>query len=98
MLRTISPQPTLWESILPECCLGLPGDLAEIDELLDDERFFEPFRPFFDPVIGRPSIPIETYLRMMLGSFPGLACAARVRRGGNEAPERDACWPGAPSP
>ena len=65
MLRTISPQPTLWESILPACCLGLPGDLAEIDELLDDERFFEPFRPFFDPVIGRPSIPIETYLRMM---------------------------------
>ena len=64
MLRTISPQPTLWESILPECCQGLPGDLAEIDELLDDERFFEPFRPFFDPVIGRPSIP-ETYLRMM---------------------------------
>jgi IS5 family transposase len=65
VLRTISPQPTLWESILPECCLGLPGDLAEIDELLDDERFFEPFRPFFDPAIGRPSIPIETYLRMM---------------------------------
>jgi IS5 family transposase len=65
VLRTISPQLTLWESILPECCLGLPGDLAEIDVLLDDERFFEPFRPFFDPVIGRPSIPIETYLRMM---------------------------------
>ena len=65
MLRTINPQLTLWESVLPECCLGLPGDLAQIDELLDDERFFEPFRPFFDPVIGRPSIPIETYLRMM---------------------------------
>ena len=65
MLRTINPQLTLWESILPQCCLGLPGDLAAVDELLDDERFFEPFRPFFDPVIGRPSIPIETYLRMM---------------------------------
>jgi transposase, IS5 family len=65
VLRTINPQLTLWESILPECCLGLPGDLAEIDQLLDDERFFEPFRPFFDPAIGRPSIPIETYLRMM---------------------------------
>ena len=25
----INPQLTLWESILPECCLGLPGDLAE---------------------------------------------------------------------
>src|SRR5215210_7466212 len=65
VLRTINPQLTLWESILPECCLGLPGDLAQIDELLDDERFFEPFRAFFDPVIGRPSIPMETYLRMM---------------------------------
>jgi IS5 family transposase len=65
VLRTINPQLTLWESILPECCLGLPGDLAEIDQLLDDDRFFEPFRPFFDPVMGRPSIPIETYLRMM---------------------------------
>jgi len=65
MLRTISPQPTLWEAILPECCLGLPGDLAEIDALLNDERFYDPFRPFFDPVIGRPSIPMQTYLRMM---------------------------------
>jgi IS5 family transposase len=55
----------LWESVIPECCLGLPGHLAEIDALLDDERFFEPFRAFFDPVIGRPSIPMETYLRMM---------------------------------
>ena len=63
--NSINPQLTLWEAILPKCCLGLPGDLAEIDQLLDDERFFEPFRPFFDPVIGRPSIPIETYLRMM---------------------------------
>src|SRR5947209_12888255 len=59
VLRTINPQLTLWESILPQCCLSLPGDLAEIDALLDDERFFEPFRPFFDPVIRRPSIPIE---------------------------------------
>jgi IS5 family transposase len=65
VLRTINPQLTLWESILPECCLGLPGDLAQIDQVLDDERFFEPFRPFFDPVKGRPSIPMETYLRMM---------------------------------
>ena len=65
MLRTVSDQPTLWESVIPECLMGLPGDLAEIDELLDDPRFFEPFRAFFDPVMGRPSIPLETYLRMM---------------------------------
>jgi IS5 family transposase len=65
VIRTVSPQPTLWESVIPQCLMGLPGDLAEIDALLDDDRFFEPFRPFFDPVIGRPSIPMETYIRMM---------------------------------
>ncbi len=32
----------------------------------NDPVFFEPFKPFFDPTIGRPSIPMETYLRMML--------------------------------
>lgn len=65
MIRTVSPQVTLWESVIPQCLMGLPGDLAEIDSLLDDEVFFEPFRPFFDPAIGRPSIPMETYIRMM---------------------------------
>jgi IS5 family transposase len=65
VLRTINPQQTLWDAILPAECLGLPAGLAEIDRLLDDPRFFEPFRPFFDPSRGRPSIPIEVYLRMM---------------------------------
>ena len=65
MLRTVSDAPTLWESVIPECLMGLPGDLGEIDVLVDDPRFFEPFRAFFDPTQGRPSIPMETYLRMM---------------------------------
>lgn len=39
MLRTINGQQTLWESVIQECPLGLPGDLAHIDALLDDERF-----------------------------------------------------------
>jgi transposase, IS5 family len=64
-LRTVCPQPTLWEAILPECARGLPRGLAEVDALLDDPAFFEPFRPFFDPRHGRPSIPIETFVRMM---------------------------------
>jgi IS5 family transposase len=51
--------------VIPQCLLSLPGDLAEIDGLLDDPRFFEPFRAFFDPALGRPSIPMETYLRLM---------------------------------
>src|SRR5215218_828902 len=43
----------------------LSGELADIDRLLDDKRFFGPFRSFFDPTEGRPSTPIETYLRLM---------------------------------
>jgi IS5 family transposase len=69
MLRTINAEPTLWDAILPECCLGLPPGLAEVDGLLDDVRFFDPFRPFFSVGTGRPSIPIETYLRMMFLRF-----------------------------
>jgi IS5 family transposase len=55
----------LWDSILPAELLVLPGELARVDALLDDPVFFTPFAPFFDARIGRPSIPMETYLRMM---------------------------------
>jgi IS5 family transposase len=43
----------------------LSGELAEVDRLLDDRRLFVPFRRFFDLREGRPSIPIECYLRLM---------------------------------
>jgi len=55
----------LFELLLPAGMRVLSGELAEIDALLDDGRFFVPFRPFFDPTEGRPSVPIETYLRLM---------------------------------
>jgi IS5 family transposase len=65
VLRTVNAQPTLWESILPAEALRLPAELAAVDRLLDDPRFFEPYRRFFHERIGRPSVPIETYLRLM---------------------------------
>ena len=65
MLRTVNEQPTLWETILPEAVLGLPAELEAVDRLLDDPRFFEPYQAFFHQALGRPSIPIETYLRLM---------------------------------
>ena len=37
--------------------------------MLDDPRFFEPFRAFFSPRHGRPSVAMETYLRMMFLRF-----------------------------
>jgi hypothetical protein len=36
---------------------------------LDDPVFIEPFRVHFDPIIGWPSIPIDTYLRLMFLKF-----------------------------
>ena len=65
MLRTVSEQPTLWESVLPAEVLRMPAELEAVDRLLDDERFFAPYRQFFHATFGRPSIPIETYLRLM---------------------------------
>ena len=69
MLRTTNPQPSLWEAILPEGCLGLPAELARVDQLLDDPSFLAPLAAHFDPRIGRPSVPLDTYLRMMFLKF-----------------------------
>ena len=69
MFRTVGDQPSLWESILPEEVRRLPDELARVDALLDDPAFFTPFVPFFDPRIGRPSTPMETYLRLMFLKF-----------------------------
>jgi len=65
MLVTTNAQRTLWEAMLPPGYQDLPGELAAVDALLDDPVFFEPYRAHFSPRWGRPSIPIETYLRMM---------------------------------
>ena len=69
MLRTVSDQPTLWDAILPSELLVLPTELARVDALLDDPVFFAPFAAHFDARIGRPSIPMETYQRLMFLKF-----------------------------
>ena len=69
MFRTVGDQPSLFESVLPEQLLRLPGELARVDVLLDDPAFFAPFVPYFDPRIGRPSTPMEIYLRLMFLKF-----------------------------
>ena len=65
MLRTRALEVSLWEAVLPEEVLRLPEELARVDVLLDDPVFFAPFTPFFDPRLGRPSTPMEVYLRLM---------------------------------
>ena len=69
MLRTRAVEVSLWEAVLPEVVLRLPDELARVDALLDDPVFFAPFVPFFDPRLGRPSTPMEVYLRLMFLKF-----------------------------
>jgi IS5 family transposase len=69
MFRTVNDQPTLWDAILPPELLVLPVELGRVDALLDDPVFFAPFAAYFDARIGRPSIPMETYLRLMFLKF-----------------------------
>lgn len=65
MLKLRDPQMTLWEEILPEPFRTLPKELAFVDEILDDGRFLQPFVEKHFTRRGRPTMPIETYLRLM---------------------------------
>ena len=69
MLRTIGDGPSPWESLLPPELLRLPAELVRVGALLDDPVFFAPFAPYFHPVLGRPSTPVECYLRLMFLKF-----------------------------
>jgi len=69
VFRTVGDQESLWESLLPDEVRRLSEELARVDGLLNDPAFFVPFVPFFDPRMGRPSPPMETYLRLMFLKF-----------------------------
>jgi transposase, IS5 family len=69
VFRTISGPVSSWELLLPPELLRLPVELARVDALLDDPAFFAPFAPYFHPVLGRPSTPVECYLRLMFLKF-----------------------------
>jgi transposase, IS5 family len=65
VLRESDPQPSLWEALLPEELKRLPAELAQVDAFLDDERLIAPWRALFDRRLGRPSVPIDTLLRLL---------------------------------
>jgi IS5 family transposase len=65
VLRETDMQPSLWEALLPEELKRLPGELARVDAWLDDERFIAPWRALFDRRLGRPSVPVDTLLRLL---------------------------------
>ncbi len=65
MLRLRDGQADVFEALLPAEAKRLSDELAAVDRLLDDDRFLAPFVARFACPIGRPTIPIETYLRLM---------------------------------
>ena len=66
MLRLRDPQLKLWDTLVaqPEL-LALPARLKEVDRYLDDDRFMEPFLRRAQRRVGRPTVPMERYLRLM---------------------------------
>src|SRR5215203_5182147 len=65
VLRESDPQTTIWELLLPEEAKRLPTELARVDAYLDDERFIAPWRGLFSARLGRPSVPVDTLLRLL---------------------------------
>jgi IS5 family transposase len=51
--------------LLPEHARRLLAELAAVDAYLDDERFLAPWRALFDRRLGRPSVPVDTLLRLL---------------------------------
>ena len=77
MLRLQGEQvESLWDGILPAEARALPDDLAAIDELLRDPKLFGPIEAHWRREAeergrsamgyGRPTIPMATYLRLMV--------------------------------
>jgi transposase, IS5 family len=65
VLRETDPQTTIWELLLPEEAKRLPAELVRVDAYLDDECFIAPWRAMFDRRLGRPSVPVDTLLRLL---------------------------------
>jgi IS5 family transposase len=65
MLRERAVGETLWEAVLPAELRELPAELGKVDAILGDDRFLAPFRARLTARIGRPTVPIETYLRLI---------------------------------
>jgi len=77
MLRMVAAQvETLWDEALPIMVRELPADLAALDVLLSDPILMAPFAAHWQREAllsgvsaaehGRPTIAIETYVRLMV--------------------------------
>jgi IS5 family transposase len=59
---------TIWDGLFPEFVRILPNDLARLDQVLDHPRVLKQFERHWGRAklnVGRPSIPMVTYVRLM---------------------------------
>ena len=59
---------TIWEAVFPELLRSLPDDLARLDQVLDAPQVLKQFEQHWGRAnlnVGRPSIPMATYVRLM---------------------------------
>lgn len=69
MLQVRAKDPDLFDCLLPEELRKLPEELERINQLLNDPAITEPFIKRFNVLMGRPTVPIETYVRLMYLKF-----------------------------
>jgi transposase, IS5 family len=58
-------QKTVWEDLLPNSVFALDEELQEVDQILSNDEFLKPFLKKYNIAIGRPTLPVEVYLRVM---------------------------------
>jgi IS5 family transposase len=59
---------TVWDAVFPELLRTLPDELARLDQVLDGPRVLKQFEQHWGRAklnVGRPSIPMVTYVRLM---------------------------------
>ncbi|MBO0704992.1 MAG: transposase, partial [Candidatus Dormibacteraeota bacterium] len=59
---------TIWDEVFSGWLRVLPDDLARLDRVLDDPQVLKQFRQHWGRAkldVGRPSIPMATYVRLM---------------------------------
>src|SRR2546425_7327342 len=59
---------TVWDAVFPELLRALPDELARLDQVLDAPQVLKQFEQHWGRAklnIGRPSIPMVTYVRLM---------------------------------
>ena len=82
MLRLLAGQvESLWDEVLPASVRELPGDLARLDRVLADPALLAPIAEAWEVGSrgqGRPSIPMESFVRDVGSGGVGLAASAAV--------------------